>query len=137
MFKLLLQHRLICKSCIANCNAVNSDCILKGLMTFSLWFVYKYTLVLGTQWMKNLHIMMVIVCSLFTEQQSVMNAVVKLSIMTQITMICKSKKYCISFMKSPHWTYKLKTLIPNFHCKCYHCILNNSIISVSTYLYCH
>ena len=30
------------KSCIAPCSAVNSDCILKGLVTFSLWFIYKY-----------------------------------------------------------------------------------------------
>ena len=29
------------------------------------------------------------------------------------------------------WMYKWNTLIPNLHCKCHHCILNNSIISVS------
>ena len=31
------------KSCIAPCSAVNSDCILKELETFSLYFVYNYT----------------------------------------------------------------------------------------------
>ena len=46
-------------------------------------------------------------------------------------MICKSKKHCICFGKRPRWMYKSNTLIPNVHCKCHHCILNISIISVS------
>ena len=29
------------KSCIAPCNAVNSDCILKELITFRSWFVFR------------------------------------------------------------------------------------------------
>ena len=46
-------------------------------------------------------------------------------------MICKSKKRCVSFGKSPRGMYKSNTLISNMHCKCHHCILNNSIFSVS------
>ena len=43
------------KSCIAPCNAVNSGCLLKGLKTFSSWFVYIYTHLLATQWTRNLN----------------------------------------------------------------------------------
>ena len=41
------------KSCISLCNAANSDCILKRLVYFSSWFVYKYTHLLATQWTRN------------------------------------------------------------------------------------